>query len=107
MGGIGRLEEGNTSMDMMYIHKFTNANHSGEVGRERFKVGWEVGEGSTSTVCMYASITLNFITMYDYNASIKKGEVVTHVCGPSTWEAETGGYGFAANLSYLVRPSAT
>ena len=32
---------------------------------------------------------------------------VAHACNPSTWEAETGGSGFAASLSYLVRPSAT
>ena len=33
--------------------------------------------------------------------------MVAHACNPSTWEAETGGYGFAASLSYIVRPSAT
>ena len=38
---------------------------------------------------------------------IKKPGVVAHACNSSTWEAETGGSGFAASLSYLVRPSAT
>ena len=33
--------------------------------------------------------------------------VVAHACNPSTWEAETGGSGFAASLSYLVRSSST
>ena len=33
--------------------------------------------------------------------------VVAHTCNPSIWEAETQGSGFAASLSYLVRPSAT
>ena len=33
--------------------------------------------------------------------------VVAHACNPSTREVETGGSGFAASLSYLVRPSAT
>ena len=36
-----------------------------------------------------------------------KPGVVAHACNPSTWEAETGGSGFAASLSYLVKPSAT
>ena len=35
-------------------------------------MGWELGEGSMSSVCMYASTTLNFIKIYDYNAPIKK-----------------------------------
>ena len=38
MRGGGRLEEGNTSMDMMYIHKLIKVNHCTEhskVGRER------------------------------------------------------------------------
>ena len=30
--------------------------------------------------------------------------MVAHACNPSIWEAETGGSGFAASLSYLVRP---
>ena len=30
--------------------------------------------------------------------------MVTHACNPSTWETETGGSGFEASLSYLVRP---
>ena len=33
-----------------------------------------------------------------------KPGVVAHACNPSTWEAETGGSGFAASLSYLVKP---
>ena len=33
--------------------------------------------------------------------------MVVHACNPSTWEAETGGSGFVASLSYLVRSSAT
>ena len=37
----------------------------------------------------------------------KKPGVVVHACNPSTWEAESGGSGFMASLSYLVRPSAT
>ena len=37
----------------------------------------------------------------------KEPGVVAHACNPSTWEAETGGSGFAASLSYSVRPSAT
>ena len=30
--------------------------------------------------------------------------VVAHACNPSTWEAETGGSGFTASLSYLGPP---
>ena len=29
--------------------------------------------------------------------------MVAHTCNPSIWEAETGGSGFVASLSYLVR----
>ena len=29
--------------------------------------------------------------------------MVAHTCNPSIWEAETGGSGFTASLSYLVR----
>ena len=37
--------------------------------------------------------------------SPKRPGVVAHACNPSTWEVETGGSGFVASLSYLVRPS--
>ena len=33
-----------------------------------------------------------------------KPGVVAHASNPITWEAETGGSGFGASLSYLVRP---
>ena len=35
---------------------------------------------------------------------VTKPGMVVHACNPDTWEAETGGSGFVASLSYLVRP---
>ena len=45
--GDGRGEEGNTSMDMMYIHKLIKVNHCAEHGEggEGEGIGWELGEG--------------------------------------------------------------
>ena len=36
-----------------------------------------------------------------------KPSLVAHAYNLNIWEAETGGSGFIASLSYLVRPSAT
>ena len=41
--------------------------------------------------------------LFSSHLKVKPG-VVAHACNPSTWEAETGGSGFTASLSYLVRP---
>ena len=45
---------------------------------------------------------IKIIIRQSFKIESKPG-VVAHACNPSIWEAETGGSGFAASLSYLVR----
>ena len=57
-----RINEGNTSSEVMYICEITNANLNIMFG-EGEGVGREPGGSSPSTVCMYVPITVNYIMM--------------------------------------------
>jgi hypothetical protein len=41
----------------------------------------------------------------EINKALSRLDMMTHICNPSTWEAEAEDYMFEASLSYIVRCS--